>query len=104
MMLTLVESAVFLRRVEGLLTPEEHRAFQAFIAQSPEAGAVIKGGGGLRKVRWGREGHGKSSGVRVIYYVATQRGLLHLLLIYAKSEQDDLTPEQLEVLRKMMEK
>ncbi|MGH2373662.1 MAG: hypothetical protein ACRDIC_09345 [bacterium] len=68
------------------------------LASRPTAGSLIKGSGGLRKIRWAIEGRGKRGGVRVIYYwAATYRRLL-MLLIYSKSEHDDLRPEQLRAL------
>ena len=61
------------------------------------------GSGGLRKVRWGKGGRGKRGGVRVIYYWAVSREQLLMLLIYPKSEWDDLTPAQFKVLRQIVE-
>jgi hypothetical protein len=69
----------------------------------PSMGALIRGSGGLRKVRWGTAGRGKSGGVRAIYYWAVRQERLLLLLLYAKSERDDLSPEQLRLLRQIVE-
>ena len=69
----------------------------------PDLGPIIEGSGGLRKVRWARPGRGKRSGVRVIYYWAVNQNRLLMLLIYAKSERDDLSHEQLQILRKVVE-
>ena len=57
----------------------------------------------MRKLRWGARGHGKRGGVRVIYYWHPGEQFLYLLLIYAKSKQDDLTPAQLRVLRRLVQ-
>lgn len=70
-------------------------AFAAFLADNPEAGDVIQGSGGLRKVRWSRSGSGKSSGVRVIYFTRNAAGEIVLLVLYAKSERDSMTAKQL---------
>lgn len=70
------------------------------LANRPTAGSLVKGSGGLRKIRWAREGRGKRGGVRVIYYWAATYQRLLMLLIYSKSERDDLRPEQLRSLRK----
>lgn len=71
---------------------------QAALASNPELGVVIPGGGGLRKVRWGAQGRGKRGGVRVIYYWHVAPQEIDMLLVYAKNEQDNLTPNQLKIL------
>ncbi len=67
-MITFIESPLFTRQVPDYLSDEEYAAFQAFLAASPDAGDVVKGSGGVRKVRWKRQGAGKSGGVRVMYF------------------------------------
>ena len=69
----------------------------------PEQGALIRGSGGLRKIRWGARGRGKRGGVRVIYSWHPAEQVASMLLIYAKSEQDDLTPAQLRILRRLVQ-
>ena len=69
----------------------------------PDLGAVIPGSGGLRKVRWTSRGRGKRGGVRAIYYWTVVNDKILMLFMYAKNEQDDLTPEQLKVLRRIVE-
>ena len=98
-----IETPTFSRRVVRLLTDERYRALQTDLLQDPEKGVVIRGSGGIRKLRWDIEGRGKSGGVRVIYYWASQQQIILMLLIYSKSEQDDLTPDQLKILRRLME-
>jgi hypothetical protein len=73
------------------------------IANRPSAGALIKGSGGLRKIRWAIEGRGKRGGVRVIYYWAVKQERLLMLFIYSKNERGDLSPDQLKTLRKIVE-
>jgi hypothetical protein len=68
-----------------------------------DMGAIIVGSGGLRKVRWAAQGRGKRGGVRLIYYWAVKQDRLLMLLMYPKSERDDLTQEQLKILRKIVE-
>lgn len=65
---------------------------------APDAGAVIPGTGGLRKIRWQGSGRGKRGGVRVIYYWATADDVILMLVAYPKSERDDLTADQKTVL------
>ena len=94
-----VETAVFTRRVKELLEDDELAAFQAWLATRPRTGVVIQDTGGLRKVRWSCRGRGKSGGVRVIYFHFDERDQIALLLIYDKTETDDLTPDQKKQLR-----
>jgi mRNA-degrading endonuclease RelE of RelBE toxin-antitoxin system len=86
-----------------LLSDESYRELQGSLLEHPDVGDRIQGSGGLRKVRWGGEGRGKRGGVRVIYAWLQRRDLLLMLLIYGKNEQDDLTPEQLRVLKRLVE-
>jgi mRNA-degrading endonuclease RelE of RelBE toxin-antitoxin system len=99
----IVETAIFTRRLQALLDDEEYRLLQLHLAGQPEAGAVIKGTGGLRKVRWSVGARGKRGGVRVIYYWSRSLDRILMLLIYSKTERDDLTPGQLRILRKIVE-
>jgi mRNA-degrading endonuclease RelE of RelBE toxin-antitoxin system len=69
----------------------------------PDLGVIIAGSHGLRKIRWTVAGRGKRGGVRVIYYWAVAYDKIIMLLMYAKNEQDDLTPEQMKILRRIIE-
>lgn len=89
--------------VAALLDGGERGEFAAFIAERPEAGDVVPGSGGIRKVRWSRAGTGKSGGVRVIYYVRTAQEDLVLLTLYAKSKTDNLTGAKLKEIRRALE-
>ena len=64
----IAEPPIFTKQLLSNLSDEEYRLFQATLLERPDAGKVIPGGGGLRKVRWGLEGRGKSGGARIIYY------------------------------------
>ncbi len=101
--MVIVETSIFTRQVRELLSQEEYRELQIALANRPNAGSVIVGSGGLRKVRWAIKGKGKRGGVRVIYYWAVKQEQLLMLLIYGKSERDDLRPDQLKTLRKTIE-
>ena len=63
-----VETPVFTASVTLLLSDEEYRQLQLALLIRPEQGVLIRGSGGLRKLRWGARGRGKRGGVRVIYY------------------------------------
>jgi len=98
MSLTFIETSVFTKRVKELMSDDNYRCLQAALINDPEFGDLIKGSGGLRKVRWGNEQKGKSGGVRVIYYLKLSDGKIFMLYVYAKNEQEDLTREQLKIL------
>lgn len=84
-MLTIIESPLFTKLWPDYWSEDERGAFAAYLAVNPEAGDLIVGSGGCRKIRWGTEGTGKSGGVRVIYVARTKQGQLWLLTIYSKS-------------------
>ncbi len=98
-----VETPIFTREVCNLLEDEEYRALQIALLLRPEQGVVIPGSGGLRKLRWGLRGKGKRGGCRVIYYWHKRQEAFYMLLVYPKSKQDDLTPEQIKVLSKLVQ-
>lgn len=100
----IIETTFFTKKINSYLTQEEYRSFQNELILNPEKGKVIRGSGGLRKVRFGIKGKGKSGGVRIIYYWISKRNILMMLLVYPKSEQDDLTSEQLKILKSLVEK
>jgi len=83
-------------------TDEDLRALQSFLLVSPNAGDLIQGGAGLRKLRWSAQGRGKRGGARVIYYWQSSQQRIYLIHAYAKSERADLTPHQIEVLAELM--
>lgn len=81
---------------------EELRQLQLFLLADPEAGDVIPGSGGLRKLRWTVAGRGKRGGARVIYYRHVPRERLYLIHAYLKTEQDDLSRDQIKQLATLM--
>lgn len=89
---------MFTRQVNDLLDSESYRLLQLRLVADPEAGQLIPGTGGLRKIRWQGSGRGKRGGVRVIYYWVVPNAVVLMLLMYGKNEQDDLTAAQKKVL------
>ena len=89
-MLTIIESPLFTKLWPDYWSDENHAEFTAFLAANPEAGEVIPGSGGCRKIRWVRHGAGKRGGVRVIYTARIKSGALILLVIYANSAQENI--------------
>lgn len=97
-----VETPVFTRLVRGILDDDSYRALQLALLLRPEQGALIRGSGGLRKVRWGAEGRGKRGGLRVIYFWERAKETCYMLFVYQKSEQGDLTAAQIRALGRLV--
>ncbi|MCY1237193.1 Toxin HigB-2 [compost metagenome] len=102
-MLTVVETPTFQKLWPNYWSEEERGEFAAYISENPDAGDLVQKSGGVRKVRWGRVGSGKSGGVRVVYFNRTKRGEVVLLLIYAKANLDSISGETLKELRNAAE-
>jgi len=89
----IIETPIFTRKIEAILSDEEYRLLQIQLINKPDFGKIIRGSGGLRKLRWSAGGHGKRGGIRVIYYWFVSHDTLLLLFAYSKSEQEELTPK-----------
>ena len=87
----IVETPIFSKRVNEILSEEEYRLFQIKLIDDPEAGSIIKGSGGIRKIRWSGSGRGKRGGSRLLYYWYNTEEVLLMLFIFKKNENDDLT-------------
>jgi hypothetical protein len=98
---TIRETAIFSRRADALLSADERDALITFLAENPLAGDVIKGTGGVRKVRFAAKGKGKSGGVRVIHYFVDLDTPLTAIFVYGKGEQVDLTAGQKRAVTEM---
>lgn len=101
-MRTVAETPIFIRYASEIWSEAERQEFITFIAANPEAGAVIRGSGCCRKVRWSRSGIGKRGGARVIYFV-TNDGVVWLLIVYTKAKFDALPMSFLAQLRQGVE-
>ena len=101
--MVIIETPIFTRRIQAILADKEYRLLQIQLINKPDSGKIIPGSGGLRKLRWSGGGHGKRGGIRIIYYWFVPDDTLLLLFAYSKREQDDLTPEQLRQLKKVVE-
>ena len=98
-MFTFIESTAFDRVREVYLDDDEYGDLQQVMMLNPEAGNVIRGTGGVRKLRWRREGAGKRGGLRVIYFVRFRPNEFWMLAIYAKSKQETIPAETIRRLR-----
>ena len=99
-MYSFIETKLFSRLLGDYLTDDEYAELQAALVGAPERGAVVPGSGGVRKLRWSQPGRGKRGGVRVIYYARTHEGVIWMLTIYAKNEEQSIPAH---VLRKIKE-
>jgi mRNA-degrading endonuclease RelE of RelBE toxin-antitoxin system len=97
-----MEFGTFTRRVLECMDDDEYRGLQNALLANPTAGALIPGTGGARKLRWPGSGRGKRGVLRVIYYVAVSASTFVMIALYAKREQEDLTPEQKRALRRTL--
>ena len=99
------EAPAFTRNVERYLSDDELAALQRFLAANPEAGDVMPGTGGFRKVRWGdeRRGKGRRGGLRVIYYFLVGDVQIWLFTLFGKGEAADLTAAEKRLLRAAIE-
>lgn len=102
-MLTVIETPTFVRLASDCWNDEDRMRFISFIAGSPDAGDVVPGSGGVRKVRWGVAGRGKRGGVRVIYFNRLANGEIWLLLVYGKSVRDNIPAHVLRQIKEEIE-
>ena len=103
-MFTFIESAVFERLCALYLDDDEYADLQQFMMETPAAGHVVPGSGGVRKLRWKRKGMGKRGGLRVIYYVRYQPNEFWMLTLYAKAKQENVPPHILRQLKEVFER
>ena len=102
-MFTFIESAAFDRVRSLYLDDDEYGDLQQFMMQNPEAGRVVRGTGGVRKLRWGRERAGKRGGLRVIYFVRYLPNEFWMLALYAKAKQENAPAHILKRLKEAFE-
>lgn len=82
-----IEAPAFTKHVYEYLTDEEYSGLQSYLVTYPEAGALVPGTGGVRKLRWEMPGRGKRGGARVIYFYQSNNSEIWLLTIYSKNEK-----------------
>lgn len=97
-----IETTMFTKLITELLTDNDYRSLQTELMEDPERGALIKQGGGIRKIRFAAKGKGKSGGIRVIYYWIKDSGQIYMVLAYPKSKKDTLSDEETKILRDLV--
>jgi hypothetical protein len=98
-----IETTAFTKYLYDYLSEEEYFGLQSFLLQNPESGRIVRGSGGVRKIRWAMSGKGKSGGVRVIYYFKKQDDEIWLLTIYSKNEVENIPAHVLRQIAKEIE-
>jgi mRNA-degrading endonuclease RelE of RelBE toxin-antitoxin system len=99
-----IESPLFTKLIHNYMDDTEYSALQIDLASRPDAGDIIPGSGGVRKLRWGGKGKGKRGGFRIIYYWKSRKDEIWLLTIYAKSEAENISISTLREIRKEIER
>ena len=103
-LLTVVETNAYLAAAKGIISEGERAEIVDIIAREPTCGDVIRGGGGIRKIRFAIGKRGKSGGVRIIYYYHNKHMPAYLLTIFAKNERSNLTQAEVGVMAKAVER
>ncbi len=98
-----IEAPLFTKLVYNYMDDTEYSAFQIGLASRPEAGDVVPGSGGVRKIRWSGKGKGKRGGLRIIYYWRKTKNEIWLLTVYAKNEAENIPISVLREIRKEIE-
>ena len=94
-----VETKLFTRLVQEYLSDDEYSELQQVLIANPEAGAVVPGSGGIRKLRWGVAGRGKRGGIRVIYFLRTRQGQIWMLTLYPKNVAENIPAHVLKQIK-----
>ncbi|MYC12763.1 MAG: addiction module toxin RelE [Gemmatimonadetes bacterium] len=100
---TVVELPEYMRQAKRLLSENDGQELINYLAEYPQAGIIMRGTGGIRKLRWSRTGTGKRGGVRVIYYYHNEQIPIYLLTLYSKGVKDDLTSSERRALRELVQ-
>ncbi len=97
-----IETPIFTRAIVELVDDEQYGSLQLALLQRPDLGRVIRGSGGIRKMRWSLPGRGKRGGIRVLYFWHQPTETFYMLYAFPKNVQEDLTPKQLRALARLV--
>jgi len=98
-MISFVETKLFTRLVQEYLSDDEYSLLQQALLANPQAGAVIPGSGGIRKLRWRLAGRGKRGGIRVVYFLRTPKGQIWMLTLYPKNIAENIPAHVLKQIK-----
>ncbi len=98
-----IETTIFTKQLPNYFEDDEYRELQKFLMEKPDAGKIIQGSGGLRKLRWAANNHGKRGGARIIYYWQKTEDQIYLMTLYAKNEASDLSAKEKKALKQILE-
>ena len=98
-MFIFIETKLFTRLADEHLADDDLLQLQGYLNENPGAGAIIRGSGGVRKLRWGAAGRGKRGGLRIIYYLRSKQGEIWLLTLYAKNEAENISGATLKKIK-----
>ena len=98
-MFIFIVTKLFTRLADEQLADDELSRLQGYLNEDPEAGAIIRGSGGVRKLRWAAAGRGKRGGLRIIYYLRSKQGEIWLLTLYAKNEAESISGATLKKIK-----
>mgnify|MGYP000871482956 FL=1 len=99
----IIETKIYTKYITELLTDDQYKELQQYLIEFPKGGDVIKGSGGLRKLRWESKNKGKSAGIRNIYYYYESEGTIYMLYVYQKGRQDNLSAKEVALLKSVLE-
>ncbi len=89
-----IETPIFTKTITELLSDKEYSDFQKYLIENPEIGDIVKGGSGIRKVRWNLANRGKRGSIRIIYYYKVVNNQIFLLYVYTKKKKSDLSESE----------
>ena len=98
-----IETRMFTKLLPDYLSDDEYRGLQSYLLQKPDAGDIVRGSGGVRKVRWAKSGQGKSGGLRAIYYWKKSDHEIWMLTLYSKSERASISAHTLKQIAEVIE-
>ena len=102
-MFEFIETPAFTKIVGHYLDDDEYAGLQKYLNENPEAGVVVPGSGGVRKLRWRGAGHGKRGGLRLIYYLRLAREEIWMLTIYGKNVRESIPAHVLKRMKEAIE-